>query len=51
MYQTYGEEKVLDGWLAPFPYIRIGRQKSEEGEIAKGEADCASYCRAEQCGL
>ena len=35
MYQTYGEEKVLDGWLAPFPYIRIGRQKSEEGEIAK----------------
>ena len=35
MYQTYGEEKVLDGWLAPLPYIRIGRQKSEEGEIAK----------------
>jgi hypothetical protein len=35
MYQTYGEEKVLDGWLAPFPYIRVGRQKSGEGEIAK----------------
>ena len=35
MYQTYGEEKVLDGWLAPFPYIRIGQQKTEEGEIAK----------------
>ena len=35
MYQTYGEEKVLDGWLAPFPYIRIGRQKTAEGEIAK----------------
>ncbi|MBO7069557.1 MAG: DUF4827 domain-containing protein [Bacteroidaceae bacterium] len=35
MYQTYGEEKVLDGWLAPFPYIRIGRQMSEDGEIAK----------------
>jgi hypothetical protein len=35
MYQTYGEEKVLDGWLAPFPYIRVGRQKTEDGEIAK----------------
>ena len=35
MYQTYGEEKVQDGWLAPFPYIRIGRQTTEDGEIAK----------------
>ena len=35
MYQTYGEEKVLDGWLAPFPYIRVGQQKTLEGEIAK----------------
>jgi hypothetical protein len=35
MYQTYGEEKVLDGWLAPFPYIRIGRQTTPDGEIAK----------------
>ena len=35
MYQVYGEEKVLDGWLAPFPYIRVGRQTTAEGEIAK----------------
>ena len=35
MYQTYGEEKVLDGWLAPFPYIRVGRQTTPDGEIAK----------------
>ena len=51
MYQTYGEEKVLDGWLAPFPYIRVGRQKTEDGEIAKvrlivphtaGQANAAS---------
>lgn len=35
MYQTYGEEKVLDGWLAPLPYIRVGRQTTAEGEIAK----------------
>lgn len=35
MYQTYQEEKVLDGWLAPFPYIRVGRQKTADGEIAK----------------
>lgn len=35
MYQTYGEEKVLDGWLSPFPYIRVGRQNSEDAEIAK----------------
>lgn len=35
MYQAYGEEKVLDGWLAPFPYIRVGRQTTAEGEIAK----------------
>ena len=35
MYQIYGEEKVLDGWLAPFPYIRVGRQTTAEGEIAK----------------
>ena len=35
MYQTYGEEKVMDGWLAPFPYIRVGRQTTPDGEIAK----------------
>ena len=35
MYQTYGEEKVLEGWLAPLPYIRVGRQTTAEGEIAK----------------
>ncbi len=35
MYQTYGEEKVLEGWMAPLPYIRIGRQSTAEGEIAK----------------
>lgn len=35
MYQTYGEEKVLEGWLAPFPYIRVGRQTTADGEIAK----------------
>ena len=35
MYQAYGEEKVLDGWLAPLPYIRVGRQTTAEGEIAK----------------
>ena len=35
MYQTYGEEKVLEGWLAPLPYIRVGRQTNADGEIAK----------------
>ena len=35
MYQVYGEEKVLEGWLTPLPYIRIGRQTTADGEIAK----------------
>ena len=34
MYQNYGEEKVLDGWLTPFPYIRLGRYNSADGELA-----------------
>lgn len=35
MYNAYGSTSVPSGWLTPFPYIRIGRQDSEEEGIAK----------------
>ena len=35
MYTQYGSASVPSGWLVPFPYIRIGRQDSEEEGIAK----------------
>lgn len=35
MYTFYGRTSVPTGWLVPFPYIKVGRQTSLEGEIAK----------------
>ncbi|RRD00309.1 DUF4827 domain-containing protein [Prevotella sp. OH937_COT-195] len=35
MYQVYGSASVPSGWLAPMPYIKIGRPKNKEEEIAK----------------
>lgn len=35
MYQRYKTTIVPSGWLIPFSYIRIGRQDTEEGSIAK----------------
>ena len=35
MYSQYGSAYVPNGWLVPFPYIRIGRQDSEDEGIAK----------------
>lgn len=35
MYTFYGSTSVPTGWLVPFPYIKVGRQTSLEGEIAK----------------
>ena len=35
MFLTYGSTSVPSGWLIPFSYIRIGRQDSEDGGIAK----------------
>ena len=35
MYSMYGSASVPSGWLVPFSYIRIGRQKSEDEGIAK----------------
>ena len=35
MYQTYGNTSVPNGWLVPFPYIRIGRQLEADDRIAK----------------
>lgn len=35
MYVRYGSTSVPSGWLIPFSYIRIGRQDSEDGGIAK----------------
>ena len=34
MYSAYGSN-VLSGWLVPFNYIRIGRPRSEDDQIAK----------------
>lgn len=34
MYSTYGAS-VPAGWLAPLPYIKVGRQTSEDAEIAR----------------
>ena len=35
MYQYYGSKAVPAGWLVPLTYINIGRQVSEDEEIAK----------------
>lgn len=35
MYNAYGTASVPSGWLAPFPYINIGRPVKEGDEIAK----------------
>lgn len=35
MYSLYSSAAVPTGWLVPLTYIRIGRQTTEEGEIAK----------------
>ena len=35
IYTFYGSTSVPTGWLVPFPYIKVGRQTSLEGEIAK----------------
>lgn len=35
MYQAYGSASVPSGWLAPMPYINIGRPQNEGDEIAK----------------
>lgn len=35
MYTTYGSTSVPGGWLIPFTYINLGRQTTENGEIAK----------------
>lgn len=35
MYQAYGSTSVPSGWLTPLTYIKIGRQTSEDEEIAK----------------
>lgn len=34
MYSLYGSTSVPSGWLAPFTYINLGRQDSEDNEIA-----------------
>ena len=34
IYNTYGSSSVIAGWLAAMPYLRLGRQNSEEG-VAK----------------
>ncbi|MDD7317603.1 MAG: DUF4827 domain-containing protein [Prevotella sp.] len=35
MYHAYGSASVPSGWLAPLPYIKIGRQSDKEEEIAQ----------------
>lgn len=35
MYSIYGSTSVPGGWLIPFTYINLGRQTTEEAEIAK----------------
>lgn len=35
MYQYYGSTTVPTGWLVPLAFIRVGRQTSEDEEIAK----------------
>lgn len=35
MYSTYGSTSVPTGLLAPFPYINVGREDSDEGHVAK----------------
>lgn len=35
MYRAYGSTSVPTGWLLPLHYVKIGRQNSAEGEIAK----------------
>jgi len=35
MYSAYGSTAVPSGWLVPFTYIKIGRPKTADDEIAK----------------
>ncbi len=35
MYSTYGTASVPSGWLAPLPYVKIGRITQEGEDIAK----------------
>ena len=35
MYRLYNNTEVPSGWLAPFPYIRVGRQINEGDQISK----------------
>ena len=35
MNSVYGSTSVPAGWLIPFTYINLGRQSTEDGEIAK----------------
>jgi hypothetical protein len=35
MYSIYGSTSVPGGWLIPFTYINLGRQTTEDAEIAK----------------
>lgn len=35
MYTFYGSTSVPTGWLVPFSYIKVGRQSSQNEEIAK----------------
>ena len=35
MSSVYGSTAVPSGWLVPFTYINVGRQTSENDEIAK----------------
>ncbi|MBO4906545.1 MAG: DUF4827 domain-containing protein [Bacteroidaceae bacterium] len=35
MYRLYNSREVPAGWLVPFSYIRLGRQQTENGQIAK----------------
>ena len=35
MYASYGSTAVPGGWLAPLPYVRVGRQTTEGEGIAK----------------
>ena len=52
MYRLYSSKEVPAGWLIPFTYIRLGRQQTSEGQIAKvrlivphtqGTADARNY--------
>lgn len=35
MYSAYGSYSVPAGWLVPFPYIKVGRDKNPDDEISK----------------